>query len=106
MMDAKKAEFFGRVDSWYATARATAKEESAQLFVVQQQQREALRAEFVARMKDRTKQLQAEEYKQAVEKAEGINIRINMDEEFQQYCARRAQQSAPTTQTLALDFSH
>lgn len=89
MMEAKKAEFFERVDSWYETARATAKDESATLFVVQQQQREALRAEFVARTKDHTKRLQAEEYKQAVAKAESINIRINLDEEFQQYCAKR-----------------
>merc|ERR1711865_18992 len=89
LMEAKKGEIFGRVDSWYETARATSKEESAQLFVVQQQQKDALRAEFVARMKDHTKRMQAEEFKKAVDKAKSINIRINLDDEFKAYCQKR-----------------
>merc|ERR1711865_674749 len=89
LMEQKKGEIFGRVDSWYATARTRAKEESAQLFVVQQQQRDALRAEFVARTKDHTKRMQAEEYKNAVSKAKSINIRISLDTEFQAYCEKR-----------------
>merc|ERR1711934_148295 len=89
MMQAKKDEIFERVDGCYDAARAKAKEESGQLFVIQQQQRDALRSEFVARMKDRTKKMQQDEYKEAVDQANNINIRVNLDDEFREYVARR-----------------
>lgn len=89
VMQAKKGEVCARVDQIYEDARNKAKEESARLFVVQQQQQDACRDEYIARMKDRTKKLQQQEYEEAVNKAKSINIRINLDDEFRDYCAKR-----------------
>jgi len=89
-MDNSKEAIRQRVDEQYRTARKQTQMESAQLYAEQLKQKEVLRTEFVARLKEHKKAVIRGEEDKAQAMAEDMYKKNRLQEEFRVFCLQNS----------------